>query len=444
MKFDWRNLPLVNKLMSDNLLIISDRKATKIKTQDLGKVETVVLRNVDIDAEDAIHLCGYAKVLIIADLHYASPLKEIVEACRDNDGYESEGSNVDASLLQGLEWIIDIGNTDGEEGCWCLVANKLPTETLNTIKSIDIETDNGKVIIHLPGKKIKGFNIQDSAGAFLKEARRCGLPLGTIQYFIDTWSVELEDLDEFGFPPDKLTFSLLKNAMKKNSKLMDANIQKQMKSIDKCDHQFIVPPELRNGTVTEDHIKQWLILNYGIEDGILFGPDALKALEFLFKDQEDDDYDIEDGKRLVQACACVQCTSPIVGYGVCDFVYPLQKTWFGPYYGLCEVCYLFHPLEEALNSILPQVLIEMIKNYQRHLYTMACIDEEEKVNIQITSSITEWLPIAYYNASYDSDLLLVTNCNPQSKFYRWIFTYQHEGNDCKEIHLDDLAKIKVG
>jgi len=259
---------------------------------------------------------------------------------------------------------------------------------------------------------------------------------------------------------DKKLFSLLKRAVKSAAKNCD-----KVRDYVPRKHKFILPPRFRgNVSVVTKHslVKKLVQLGgYDNDDELFIGLAAIKkGIAFLFEDQDDDDYKIDDDrKRLVDSNYCALCDksmvlrTPSAIYSCCDVVYPLEKTWFDSRDYYCEDCRFFflEGEEKELDNILtndgpgfpglprlPKDLVEIIKSYlslRRPILTMLCVGDDKKIKVQETSTITEWLPFAYCGESYDQLLILFVNCNPDSKFYDSIFTYQHEGINNKMIYF---------
>jgi hypothetical protein len=232
-------------------------------------------------------------------------------------------------------------------------------------------------------------------------------------------------------------------------------------------HKFVLPPSFRSGQINFNNIKKWFVdNNWGnlIRNEIFLGPFAVKeAIEFLFEDQDDDNYRIDKktGFREESVWCCDTCDketkelikngTPI--YGCCDLVYPIEKSWFDVHHSYCENCRSFfldgeeELIDTILFEVLPKELVLIVKLYlPRSLLTMqeasviSCKDGEiqnKKMFIKpiISSMLTEWLPFFKHDEDYDGLVIFLVNCNPDSKFYSTIFSYQHEGWNNKIIQL---------
>lgn len=254
------------------------------------------------------------------------------------------------------------------------------------------------------------------------------------------------------FPDDKKLFKLLENAIEKNSSDcidIGRETQQEIKILlsKPSAHAFVLPTELRDGSITTAHVARWLNDACGIGDEekntLLFGVKAIKkGIDFFFEEQDDDDFDIKNGKRAFggSEChdGCPKEQAPRKLYSCCDFIYPLQTTWFTSFAGTCEACHLLPEIDRVMEFTLPRELIQLIKNYLQPIYTMAPV-EDGMVTIKTTSVITEWLPIVYHDSSYDQAVVIFLNCNPASKFYRYSFSFQHERWETKVVHLRDIG-----
>jgi hypothetical protein len=238
-----------------------------------------------------------------------------------------------------------------------------------------------------------------------------------------------------------------------------------------CQHKFVLPPSIRNGQINFDNISDWFLCNgwdslNKDSDEIFLRPSSIeKAIEFLFEDQEDDDYDInrETGFREKSLRSCEICKQKVAElidcgtaiYSCCDQVHPVQKSWFDVRHSYCEDCRSFFVKGEEelidtilLDNCLPKELVSIVKNYLpfcQSLFTMqkASITsykntKKQKAHIKpmVTSVLTEWLPFFQYGEDYDGLTILFVNCNPDSKFYSTTFFYQHEGWNNKIISLN--------
>ena len=332
------------------MLTIANLKATEIGTReiktsgDIEKIETLALRDIRINAKDSIRLHGCVKVLIVANLHYISPLQEQVESYRYGELEEQpEGDNVDASQLEGLEWVIDVGDTDGEGGCWCEVANKPPDKKIN---SIEINRSNGTATVYIDQngddyRFEKEFKISDSPVCFLKFVSKRGLPATALKFLVDELGgvEELRELDELFFPDDNQVLRELKKLVKDNLGSPDSLDQEARRKVklllSATNESFTIPPEFRDGSITAKQLREWAMKKYELDDkdDILLGLEALEGIKYLLDDQDDDDYAISDKSqtRAYQGAECASCavTSDVI-YTCCDYVYPLQKSWSTP------------------------------------------------------------------------------------------------------------------
>jgi hypothetical protein len=272
---------------------------------------------------------------------------------------------------------------------------------------------------------------------------------------------------------DECIFKLLKQTLQTDMVCLDYDSTQHKMGLLLSDnvthHAFIVPPELRNGTITLRHFMQWLDDEIGNDEEpetkdkhiLLLGLDALEGgIAFFFHDQEDDDLTITNNKRIHHGPEmCCKCCKDIEHdmelYGCCDYVYPLEKAWFHSYTSLCKECYL---LSNVINEVrgcsyLSCNALTIVKNYLDPIVTFAPVIHNNnqdhtrwpfyphEVVVNPTSMITEWLPILFYKTSYDQSLVVFVNCNPASKFYGWAFTYQHETWSNKSIHLQELCHL---
>jgi hypothetical protein len=225
-----------------------------------------------------------------------------------------------------------------------------------------------------------------------------------------------------------------------------------------------LPSTFRTGQVNFDSINKWFVdNNWGNltkdSDELFIGVGAIeKAIEFLFEDQEDDDYEVdkETGfrEKSLQSCNnCAQSTSMM--YGCCDQIYSIEKSWFDIHRCYCENCRFFFlegeekVIDDILSRLLPRELVSIVKNYlpfNQSLFTMQkassiTCKKQRKMCIKptITSVLTEWLPFFQYGESYDELAILFVNCNPESKFYSKTFIY----NKDESLNLSFLFLIKL-
>lgn len=237
-------------------------------------------------------------------------------------------------------------------------------------------------------------------------------------------------------------------------------------------NKFALPQEIRNGKLTVDHLKLWLgcvetTNDYDHGDGehkecFKFGIDALYnypswAFDYCISNDILESYvPLFDECAICNTTCNTTCNAAHDGsggdmYHTCDRVIPGYSLLFNQSeFAICEQCYLMPWLDELLEKNLqPKELIEIIKVYLRPLETMGKCSILE-INgqkclcsvIMKPTLITEWLTI-FHSTCENFTAVAFINCNPDSRFYKWIFLDQQcDQRKIKidKIHLDDLIK----
>jgi hypothetical protein len=268
------------------------------------------------------------------------------------------------------------------------------------------------------------------------------------------------------------------------------------------DHEFILPPSFRNGQINLNIVKKWMNARYVNRNRKkVIGHRAIrKGILFLSEDQNhpddgkdyDTDTDMMTGLCLLKSLFCTECNKSkcesepeydLILYTCCDAVYPLKKSWFNnSHKNYCEDCrnfFIDDDEENKLNSLLlplfPKDLVPIILSYlpmRPSILTMikcfiypeqshrkkdgrgrkvrACIcttvgsgSGYDKVDDEVrysTSALTAWLPFFQEGDDDDNPVILFVNCNPDSKFYSKIFSYQHNGLNNEMIDFN-FSKI---
>lgn len=414
-------------------LTISNLNASDIETCDVGNNEILILKNIGIKDRDCIYLQGKIKVLIVIDSHCIS---------EEDDDKKSKRFSIDVSHLQELEWVINLTEF---EGCILdlLTEKKIREVIVNSNLTIVFCENNGLTCID-----------NESPFKLLKIFYKMKLPETALKILAEELSFKLLDireLDELFFPADEKVLRQLKERVECDiTELNQGSLLKLKKNLYEKDNYFSLPIELRNGSITPEHIRNWVKNKYDLDKNnaaeeiceIFIGLDALIGIRSLFINQEYF-WDIECGKRLCSGSKCMTCGIFDKNmYTCCDTVYPFQKTWFNSLSGQCKNCNSMLFLDYILLLLLPKELIEIIKNYLQPPYTMALVNDDKKVNLQNTSTIFEWLPIFKFNTICGNFIFFI-NCNPTSKFYGLIFKYGYrcsrENSKMEFITLNELT-----
>lgn len=301
----------------------------------------------------------------------------------------------------------------------------------------------------------------------------------------------VDDDDKLSFPLDK---ELVKKTISKNVNArdnnyigryyLDENTRKKMRELlsttsptlvsEQDQEDFVLPTEFLDGTITASRLRifarnkylchdEYDEENYDFDTGI----DALNsAISFLFRCQDNKELKIEEGKRRYRGLGrCQECGQFAFGsesincqvqlHTCSDCVYPLRRTWFDILYPQCEGCLFLHTMSsktyaEILVSSLKYLSLGDANNsggWLTSIYSMTAIADINfgKIDIHITSNITDWLPILFFDVCDDDAYTLFVNCNPRSKFYRWISffekdTWRRRGGSIL-THLDDFTSL---
>lgn len=267
-------------------------------------------------------------------------------------------------------------------------------------------------------------------------------------------------------------------------------------------HPFILPEELRNGWIDVNQIlskfnygnitdaknaknaknvKNKIVhkheddfdienfdhynLSFSLSDSdeIFVSLSALNGIEFLMMEQ---DINTNHGINKIfkytdelKYCKFDNCrsTENDIKYFISDYVHPLKISWFPHNFMLCSKHFNGEEVIKILSSFLLKDLCKIVHDYYYYsIYTMTRLDNSSKVKMEfdqiksskikmeITSVITEWLPIIYAPfQSHNSTIILFLNCNPESKFYKYVFPFTHKSSwyeiNSEPIHLSELV-----